>query len=582
MYKLLLVDDEADVREGVAREIDWRTYGFDLVGVAENGREAVEWIEREVPDLVVTDIRMPFMDGLELAEWLRKTRPYVKIVILTGYDEFQYARRAVRLRIEDYVLKPFSVRELTDALLKVKHDLDAEIAQRENVAALLDHYRKSLPVLREAFFGALVSGKLSEREIREKAEAYGIRLDADAFAVAVIEPDPTDADDRPDADSEAKERSGENASEIRPLSSLRDANPELRRFAVFNIAEEIVDRERFGHVFLHDGDIVWLAVGKPADNGETGGDASAFRSGTGRPFDREDMYENVCAVLEEIQYCVEKYLKLAVTAAVGSIVGSPADIGRSYRDALRALDYRPALGDIRVVGIRDVERVPAGSSLRLDELKERALVRCLKVGTDDELRGLIEDLTADLVDRPISSPESLVYLTEMAAVLLRVARDAGVAAEVWAECDAVRSAEWLRFKDGRQARGWLLAVSSDIRRRISETRANAGPSIVAEAKAYVLRHYADSELSVRGICAHLHVSAGYFCSLFKRETGMTFGQYVLGVRMEAAKELLRSTDLKTFEIAERVGYADPNYFSFCFKKAVGLSPKEYRHRTRGG
>lgn len=151
MYKLLLVEDEEDVRDGLVEEINWELHGFQVTGTAENGREALEWMEKEMPDIVVTDIQMPFMNGLELAAWIREHAPSTKIIILTGYDEFEYAQKAIKLQIDEYVLKPFSSRELVDVLLKVKTHMDAERAEKENVQLLMEHYRKSIPVLRELF-----------------------------------------------------------------------------------------------------------------------------------------------------------------------------------------------------------------------------------------------------------------------------------------------------------------------------------------------------------------------------------------------------------------------------------------------
>ncbi|BCG59850.1 hypothetical protein PUR_32750 [Paenibacillus sp. URB8-2] len=148
MYKLILAEDEEDVREGIIGQIDWERYGFEVIDHAENGKEAAELIDRVLPDVVVTDIQMPFMNGLQLAEYIRSRHPGTKIIILTGYDEFEYAQRAIKLQIDEYILKPFSSQELIDVLLKVKGTIEAEIAEKENIHVLSEHYRKSLPVLR--------------------------------------------------------------------------------------------------------------------------------------------------------------------------------------------------------------------------------------------------------------------------------------------------------------------------------------------------------------------------------------------------------------------------------------------------
>jgi len=170
MYKLILVDDEEDVREGVSQEIDWHAYGFAVLAKAENGKEALDLVERLRPDVVVTDIRMPFMDGLQLAEAVRRQFPATRIIILTGFDEFEYAQKAVKLYIDEYVLKPFSAVELIDALVKVKNRMDEEAAHRENNQLLRESYRKSLPVLREVFLSSLRGCRACARLQRNSRE----------------------------------------------------------------------------------------------------------------------------------------------------------------------------------------------------------------------------------------------------------------------------------------------------------------------------------------------------------------------------------------------------------------------------
>lgn len=176
MYKVLLVDDEADVREGLVQEIQWGACGFTIEGTAENGREAMELAERLEPDVVITDISMPFQDGLQLASWLREFQPLCKIVILTGYDEFDYARQAITLSVDEYLLKPFSAESFTELLGKIKDKIDMEVTEREDVRQLKEHYRTSLPLLRESFLASLLTRKLPRSIIEEKTRNYGLSL----------------------------------------------------------------------------------------------------------------------------------------------------------------------------------------------------------------------------------------------------------------------------------------------------------------------------------------------------------------------------------------------------------------------
>lgn len=189
MYKLILVDDEEEVRKGMLRKIDWAGYGFEIAGEAENGYEALTVAEKTPPDVVVTDIKMPFMDGIELSEALSKKYPTVKIIILTGFDEFEYAQKAINLNVVEYILKPIASKEFTELLDKVKKGLDEEIAQKENVEALRKHYEESLPILREKFLSSLITSRLTDAEFLEKNNSYATGINGDAYLVSVVSND---------------------------------------------------------------------------------------------------------------------------------------------------------------------------------------------------------------------------------------------------------------------------------------------------------------------------------------------------------------------------------------------------------
>ena len=149
LYRIILVDDEEEVRKSIIKKIDWQSAGFQVVGDAENGQDALEKIEALKPEVVLTDIRMPYMDGLTLAGKLRQKYPSIKLVIFSGFDDFEYAKQAIKLNVIEYILKPVNVEELTAILQKIKFNLDEEIAQRRNVDILRENYRKSIPIIRE-------------------------------------------------------------------------------------------------------------------------------------------------------------------------------------------------------------------------------------------------------------------------------------------------------------------------------------------------------------------------------------------------------------------------------------------------
>ena len=176
LYRMILVDDEEEVRKGIIRKIDWEALGFQVVGDAENGQDALEKIEQLEPDVVMTDIRMPYMDGLTLTSWIRQKYPSVKVLIFSGFDDFEYAQQAIKLNVTEYILKPVNVEELTRILNKVRENLDQEIEQRRDVDLLRESYLSSLPILRELFLNDMVRGNMPAENIRQKLEEYKIDI----------------------------------------------------------------------------------------------------------------------------------------------------------------------------------------------------------------------------------------------------------------------------------------------------------------------------------------------------------------------------------------------------------------------
>lgn len=546
MYKLILAEDEEDVREGIIGQIDWAKHGFEVVDQAENGREAAEAIDRLLPDVVVTDIQMPFMNGLQLAEWIRSRHPNTKIIILTGFDEFEYAQRAIKLQIDEYILKPFSSQELIDVLLKVKEGIEAEIAEKENVFVLSEHYRKSLPVLREQFLSSLVSRRLTALEIAEKSAEYGVVLAGECFQASVISVDYIRREDQLQPDG-------------RPLSLRDTGDRNLQLFAVLNIAEEICGKHGLGKVFIHRDEVVLLTV-SPGDT---------------------DMTGCTFAILEEIRQNVERFLKLTVTAGAGTVCHSPDQLFRSFGDARQALDYRLILGNNRVIWIEDVE-TRANRMLDYDELTQQSLIRTIKLGTVQELREAVDGLFAGLDTAQVSTQDYQIFLLEIITSILRVAKEAGRGtAELFGSGLSSLTA-MNKFNSVDEAKQWIIDLCTRIMDSIALERQSSYKQLIDQAKEYIRDHYAEYDISIGKVCQHLHISTGYFSSIFKKELKMTFVSYLLQIRLEAAKELLRSTELKAFEIAERIGFTDPNYFSFCFRKKYGISPKEYKNSARGG
>ena len=184
-YRVLLVDDEEDIRVGISRKMNWAELGFVLVGEAENGQEALELAEALEPDVVLTDIKMPFMDGLELCRILSGRLPASKFVVFSGFDEFEYAKQAIRMNVFEYILKPISAAELSGVLQRLKEQLDTERTERQSTEAFRRRYEESLPVLRELFYTHLLEGRVPPEQAAERAARLELDFTGKTWAAAL-------------------------------------------------------------------------------------------------------------------------------------------------------------------------------------------------------------------------------------------------------------------------------------------------------------------------------------------------------------------------------------------------------------
>lgn len=549
MYKLILVDDESDVREGILQEIDWGLYGFEVTGIAENGKEAYDLVDKLVPDIVITDIKMPFLDGLTLSEMIKQKYPATRIIILTGFDEFEFAQKAVKLHIDEYVLKPFSSQELVNALLKIKLQMDEEVALKNNILRLRQHYINSLPILKANFLTLLVTSKLSDNEILDKSNNLNINLNAKGFIASVI------SIDKPSCSNSTE-----------PLNSQADQNPDalnlledkdLTLFAVLNIVEELAEKSDMGIVFIHNGNIVILSRSDEKEN--------------------EAAISNTLTILEEIRYSIERYLMLTVTIGVGNVCSTVSGISYSYKDAELALDYKVILGNNRIIFINDLESRSAKKAV-FDELKEEALTCCIKVGTVVKATEIIDAFFNELIESNASYKEYQIYLMEILISVHKIAKDSDIDLNCIMDTNSNLFSDIYRFDNLQDARNWILGICTRLMNIIAGNRQDNFRQLIRSAKDFTRDHFHESDITINKLCKHLHISPGYFSTIFKKETKMTYLAYLVQLRMETAKELLRMTGLKSFEIAERVGFSDANYFSNSFKKYIGISPSEYRNK----
>lgn len=524
-YRVLLVDDEEDIRVGVSRKMHWEKLGFSLVGEAENGQDALELAEKLRPDVVLTDIKMPFMDGLELVRILSQHLPAAKFVVFSGFDDFEYAKQAIRMNVSEYILKPINASELSNVLVKLREKLDAQRAEKQDMETLRRLYEEALPTLRELFYTRLLDGRMKPDQVWGRAARYNIDLCGSSWAAAMIQSDGMGERD-----------------ELAALS--------VRGFFAENMR---VDRCSC-RTFLFNDAVALLAgfEGEPR------------------------MY----ALIEEVnRVCklAKSYLNLTLTVGVGAPCAELGDISGSAKGARSALDYRVLVGAGRAIYIGDLE--PGNKTvLSFDENDEQELSGAVKLGSQEEIRGVVKRLTDKIREAGLAFSQCHLFFLELFTCLLRLVRTSEL------EMDAVfgdgftGSMQITDFSSIDELEGWCMQRCLCIRELIERRRTDSAGRTVEKAKDFIAAHYAESGLSVETLCSYLHLSPAYFSTLFKRGTDMSFTAYVTKVRMEKAAALLRTTQDKTYLIAEKTGYLDPNYFSYVFKRYYGVSPTRYKER----
>lgn len=526
MYKVVIVDDEDGIREGLRRRIDWSGMGFAVAGEAADGNRAYEVIADVRPHVVLTDIRMPFCTGIQLMERLKRERPEVRIVVLSGYDEFEYARSAIEAGAAGYLLKPIKKDKLRDIFANLKRELDSLISgdiQRNQAAALL----------RDQFLGKLVLGRFrSPSSLAAKAEEAGISLVYDAYAVLLLQCHRHDA---------ALERYGSDG-------------PELLHYALRNVAEELFGQDGF-------------ACGFETDRRAPGMLLAAKRLEA----------ERLAVRAQQVIDAAQSLLQLTVSAAVGDIVGRAEEIAASYQSALLRVESIFFAGPGTVAAGRSAGQAAGVPCLPLPPPPPFEKVCSVLQQLDREaMEAFVDSCFAGLTDR-----ES-VY--DRAAQLIKLAgraaepsspRAPGLPGSTEAEAGAFRGMETLEEVAAAVKRAYAGAME-----RLEQAGRGGRSRWIDEVRKYIEQSYA-KDISLEAAAERIHMHPLYVSRMFKKEIGVNFIDYLTEVRVGKAKEMLGQFQFKVYEISELVGYGDPKHFSKVFKKSVGVTPKEYRKLVLG-
>lgn len=526
-YKVMLVDDEEEVRQAIAKRVDWETIGFQVVASAENGEDALEKAEQYLPDVVLSDIHMPFMDGLTFCKRLKEQMPGTRIVIFSGYDEFEYAKEAIKLEAEEYILKPIDADELKEVFIRIRGRLDEELDKRRNIERLEKYYEESLPVLKEQFLIGILEGRIPDEEIVRYQRDYKFSIDAAFYAVGVIQPDYTEI-------------------------VQGNLNSRLLSVSLKQLTDETLEKIFEYKSINYLGTIVVVALLK-----------------------NTAAHKQFITVMDQICKMSKKMFGINTTAGIGKTYGALKDISYSFTEAKNAASYRIMFEMNQAIYIQDVEP-ESDDDYFMDEKQIQQIIREIKVGTKENLESAVEALIKRMKNSTITLAQLQLFFAEILVEIMRLARGYQLSAGQMNLFDIDIYNEIKKFGSLDALGSWLLEICMQLRNSIRRERTDTAKLLTERAKQYIADNYADSKLSVDRVCGYLNVSATYFSAIFKKETGMSFVVYLTNVRMEQARNLLNTTEEKSYIIAGMVGYEEPNYFSYVFKKQYGVSPSKYR------
>lgn len=518
MFRLIFVDDEAIIRNGISKVVPWGQNGFELVGLFEHGQQALDYIRDNPVDVVVTDINMPKMDGLTLSRILADQYPKITVLILTGYDDFEYAQKAVKNQVREFLLKPITADELKDVLKTVNEELLLIQEQEKAQEEMKEKLSQSFPLLKERFFNRLVRGKINREDFIRRREYFQWIDKEGLYQVSVI--------------------------------SIPESWSELERVTLRELIKKTIGP--FDVVFfdLWENLVIIFQGEKP-----------------------EKLQNRAGRTLEHIFQILGAQEKDQISAGCGEVVDSYESLTDSYEGAGTAVDYSRVLGLTQILFIKDVRDkgriVPELFQSRLD-----SFIEALKEGGSGETLGALKDIFSYLEQKYMAHDEASSYYSLIHFNILNFLIDMGIQKED----DSFFPYKPQYYPTMNVAKESFEGYVREIERKIESRRNDVILSRVDKAKEIIANRFGESGFSLQDMCGELFLSTSQFSFLFKEGTGQTFIEYLTSYRVEEAKKLLKSTDMKAYEIAEAVGYQDSRYFSIIFKKQTGITAMEYRKR----
>lgn len=526
MYSVFLVDDEPIVLEGIRTKIDWDNSGFSFAGEATDGEIALSMIHELKPDILITDIKMPFMDGLQLAAAVKKIQPWIKIIILSGHDEFDYAKKAISIGIEDYLLKPFTSEEVIASLKKTAEQIDRERTQLSDINKMKNELKSQEKLLQKEFLINLVHGSVETVSIMQKCQELGIDLMSRYYKILISKIE----------------------SQTDNIQNQQEACSLLNSYS--GSWEQTIS-------FFHHNS--WLVC--------------ILKSLT-----KPELEENVYRIAETIEHIATQNQDCTVVTAIGKTVEHLSSLPSSYDDAKNILEHSSFENQSRIISSDDIQLNGDSNGDSLLHLKENdPMVDRLKYAGKNDISAIIDESMTLIKNNPGQFKVFASYLLVdlIFAVSKLVETLGGNIKEINPEIIQRQFVDEAVQDESNFVKTLENVLNFALEYRDSKNTGRYG-DIILKAKKYIEEHYADPNTTLTTVADFVCLSPNHFSTIFSQECKTTFIEYLTNVRIENAKRLLRETEMKGYDIAYECGFSDPHYFSYIFKKNTGFTPREYK------
>lgn len=527
LLKVFIVDDEHLVRNLLKNCIDWEKIGYKVIGEASNAHEALDLADRLRPDVIFTDIYMPFMDGLEFSKIVFERYPLTKIIVLTGYEEFEYAKKSIKIGIADFLLKPINDDEIRKVALDMKTRIRAERSHRDEYNRMKKQLEEYRPYLKEKLLNSIIQNVFSSEEMKQQLDYFHIRINSDHIQAAAIEVSFPDNSDK----------TGEEERLLLNIQCLELVSKYFR------------DDECVNVFFDNNQNIIAL---------------------------NSEINIDFADCLEALRNMIINKLKCNICIGVGNAYDSPGRIKTSYREACDALNYKIIAGKNQVISYSNIGFSRIGShTVQNDNID--ALAFYIKAGIKKKAFEFLESSFSDicLSGRNVSIETLRGMASGVVSVILNVIIELEInILDIFPKGQPFEQV--FKIDTLPEMRKYLLSLSESAMDTILSMQNRRVNQVIEDIKNYVHENISNPEMSLSHCAKKFFMNASYLSRIFKQETGYTFVEYLTRIRMEKAIKLLKETDLRAYQVAGAIGISDPHYFSICFKKWTGVSVNDFK------